>query len=194
MNGLIWLSGAIYPEGKYIPGAFSRSIEILFCFANSQSTHYVCIILIKAQINELPNPAHNKARACMAESELPEVEVSSLQSFSFDHAGHTLNSDIKEFFVCHFDECEGHFHRVQMWRRQDPSWFQESIGVQKGRVNVHLLAWRDSEPAWKERQTTDFVLGLVYVCVCVVNFHADPTEPPSTLLFVSFPFTLIYSR
>ncbi len=74
-------------------------------------------------------------------------------------------------FVCHFDECPGHFHRVQMWGSRDPSWFQESIAVRKGRVNVHLLAWRDTEPAQKERQTTDLTLGL---CV-FLNFYIDPT-------------------
>lgn len=74
------------------------------------------------------------------------------------------------FFLCHFDECPGPFHRVQMWGGPDPSWFQESIGVHKGRVIVYLLPWCDTESTQKERQT-DLKLGqrscvCVRVCVC----------------------------
>lgn len=46
--------------------AFSQNIEGLFCFANSQNAHYLCIISSGAQINELPNPSHNKAHVRMA--------------------------------------------------------------------------------------------------------------------------------
>lgn len=164
MNGFIWLSWVIYPEGEWIPGepAFSQSIEILFCFANSQNAHYLSIISTETQINELPNPAHNKARVRVSKSPVPEVESSSLQLFCFDRTG---NTQTRGFFVCHFDECPGHFHGVQMWRCRDPSWFQESIGVHKGRVNVHLLAWRDTEPQQKERLTTDLIRLLLCMCV-----------------------------
>lgn len=81
------------------------------------------------------------------------------------------------FFVCHFDECPGPFHRVQMWGSPDPSWFQESIGVHKGRVNVYLLPWCDTESAQKERQT-DLKLGhRVCACVCLWN-SAVQTQVP----------------
>lgn len=154
---LIWLSWAIYPGGEWIPRAFSRSIEILFCFANSQNTHYLRINLIEAQITELPIIRHEYAWLGLNCLKLEWALCSRFvqPQWKFTNLG---------FFVCHFDECPGHFHRVQMWGSRDPSWFQESIGVHKGRVNVHLLAWRDTEPAQNKRRTTDLILGL---CVCV---------------------------
>lgn len=105
----------------------------------------------------------------------------------FNHTGYTQTFG---FFVCHFDECPGHFHRVRMWGGQDPSWFQESIRVHKGRVSVHLLAWRDTEPAQKERQTADIILGL---CM-FLNFSIDPTRiavsPPHGYLSVHYTIFL----
>ena len=65
------------------------------------------------------------------------------------------------FLMCHRDECPELFHKVQMWRSWDPSWFQKSIGVHEGRVNVYLLPWHDTEFAQKER------------CVCVSEGERD---------------------
>lgn len=114
----------------------------------------------------------------------------------FDHTGNTQTT---ASFVCHFDECPGHFHRVQMWESQDPSWFQESIGVYKGRVNVHLLAWCDTEPAQKERQTADLIPHRLCLCV-FLNFYIDSRGQRhvslSPILSVFFPcslYTVTYS-
>lgn len=76
--------------------------------------------------------------------------------FYFERIGKYTNSGF--FCVSFLMNARGIF-RVQMWGSRDPSWFQESIGVHEGRVSVRLLAWRDTEPAQRERQSTDLILG-----------------------------------
>lgn len=133
-----------------------------------KNTHYLRIISIEAQINELANPAPNEVWAHSLHCLKLKRSLSSLLAhFVRPHWKYTNRA----CFVCHFDECLGHFHRVQMWGSRDPSWFQESIGVHKGRVSVHLLAWRDTEAAQKERETADLILGLC-VCACVIIISA----------------------
>lgn len=78
----------------------------------------------------------------------------------------------------------GFFRRVQMWGSRDPSWFREFVGVHKGRVNVHPLAWRDTEPARRDGQIADLILGLL--CVWIFSIVPRP-------LFVSFPCDRTYS-
>lgn len=75
------------------------------------------------------------------------------------HTGNTQTMAL----LCQFDKCPGHFHRVQMWRSWDPSWFHESIRVHKGRVSVHLLAWRDTDFQQKERLTADPHMHCMWV-------------------------------
>lgn len=179
INGLIWLGRMIYPEGEWIAGepASSQKAEVLFCLANSPNAHYLCIISTEAQINELPNPAHNKSQVRMAKwnGALCTPFLSTiLEVRQPNHAS----------IVCHFDECPGHFHRVQMRRSPDSSWFQESIGVYKGRVSVHLLAWHVTEPAQKEWQSTDFMLGPRPCAFS--SFYTDPTKQRHVSHFLCF--------
>lgn len=95
-------------------------------------------------------------------------------------------------FVCHLDECPGPFHQVQMWGGPDPSWFQESIGVHKGRVNVYPLPWCDTESAQRERKT-DLKLGqrsCVRVCVHLCGFWSKTLRMEhKSLSFIHIPAT-----
>lgn len=73
-----------------------------------------------------------------------------------------------------------------MWGSRDPSWFQESIGVQKGRVNVYLLPWCDrvlhKRKDWLASQ-------LSSLCVCARSFLNFCSSDSSA----SAPYTPIYS-
>lgn len=128
----------------------SQGVKILFCFANSQNTHYLCIFLLRHKsMSHLIRLIIRRDYTWLKS----KADGSSLWSLFFfaSHWKYTYHG----FVVCQFDECPGHFRRVQMWGSWDPSWFRESIRVHKGRVSIHLLAWRDTDFQQKERLTAD---------------------------------------
>lgn len=72
-----------------------------------------------------------------------------------------------------------------MWGSQDPSWFQESIGVQKGRVNVYLLPWCDR--VCTEGKTDWPRSWALCMCACLfLNFCSSDTS-------AAVPYSPIYS-
>lgn len=137
----------------------TKSLEVFKCYFSFLilKLHIICVLTWL--INQwVAHPASNEAVA-YARSKLHCGEVSS----HFVHLRWKYTNG--GFLVCHLDECPGLFHRVQMWRNWDPSWFQKSIGVHEGRVNVYLLPWHDTESAQKERHT-----WCVCACVCALTF------------------------
>lgn len=158
-----------------------RALNNNFCFCwFTKTTHYWCIIVIEAKINDLHNRAGNKAQACAAESWVPEVVVSSLQSVRSDALEMTQSLRVILMNAWGiFTECKCENAEIHLDFRSP------SESIRGGSMSIcYSLTWHKGE----DGPLTSY---LDAACVCL-QFYIEPAVPggvllPLLLIFVAIP-------